>query len=53
MQAVVLLMPDENREALQTLLLFLNDVAQESSINQVIIDIYFRVTFQIPVRLSE
>ena len=36
MQAVVLLMPDENREALQTLLLFLNDVAQESSVNQVI-----------------
>ena len=35
MQAVVLLMPDENREALQTLLLFLHDVAQESSVNQV------------------
>jgi hypothetical protein len=35
MQAVVLLMPDENREALQTLLLFLHDVAQKSSVNQV------------------
>lgn len=35
MQAVVLLMPDENREALQTLLLFLHDVAQQSSVNQV------------------
>ena len=35
MQAVVLLMPDENREALQTLLMFLHDVAQQSSINQV------------------
>ncbi|XP_028401518.1 rho GTPase-activating protein 7-like isoform X5 [Dendronephthya gigantea] len=34
MQAVVLLMPDENREALQTLLLFLHDVAQQSSVNQ-------------------
>lgn len=35
MQAVVLLMPDENREALQSLLLFLHDVAQQSTINQV------------------
>ncbi len=35
MQAVVLLMPDENREALETLLLFLHDVAQQSSVNQV------------------
>ncbi|XP_046852869.1 rho GTPase-activating protein 7-like isoform X2 [Xenia sp. Carnegie-2017] len=34
MQAVVLLMPDENREALQSLLLFLHDVAQQSNINQ-------------------
>lgn len=36
MQAAILLMPDPNREALQTLLLFLNEVAGNSEINQVI-----------------
>ena len=35
MQAAVMLMPDENREALQTLLLFLNDVASYADTNQV------------------
>ncbi|XP_032223242.2 rho GTPase-activating protein 7 isoform X3 [Nematostella vectensis] len=34
MQAAILLMPDENREALQTLLLFLNEVAENSAVNQ-------------------
>jgi hypothetical protein len=34
MQAVMLLLPDENREALQSLLLFLKDVAENSSKNQ-------------------
>jgi len=36
MQAAILLMPDPNREALQTLLLFLNEVAANSERNQVI-----------------
>lgn len=35
MQAAILLMPDPNREALQTLLLFLNEVAANSETNQV------------------
>ena len=35
LQAVVLLMPDENREALQTLLYFLSEVAAYSEANQV------------------
>ena len=35
MQAAILLMPDPNREALQTLLLFLNEVAANSERNQV------------------
>ena len=35
MQAVMLLLPDENREALQSLLLFLKDMAENSSKNQV------------------
>ncbi len=35
MQAVMLLMPDENREALLTLLLFLKRVAEHSGVNQV------------------
>lgn len=35
MQAAIMLMPDENREALQTLLLFLNEVASSSETNQV------------------
>ncbi|XP_020905172.1 rho GTPase-activating protein 7 isoform X2 [Exaiptasia diaphana] len=34
LQGAILLMPDENREALQTLLLFLNEVAANSSQNQ-------------------
>ncbi|XP_022788234.1 stAR-related lipid transfer protein 13-like isoform X4 [Stylophora pistillata] len=34
MQAAILLMPDPNREALQTLLLFLNEVAANSETNQ-------------------
>ncbi|KAK3696697.1 hypothetical protein QZH41_013056 [Actinostola sp. cb2023] len=34
LQSAVLLMPDENREALQTLLLFLNEVAANASENQ-------------------
>lgn len=37
MQAAVLLMPDPNREALQTLLLFLNEVAANCETNQVTI----------------
>lgn len=39
MQAAILLMPDPNREALQTLLLFLNEVAANSERNQVNISI--------------
>ena len=35
LQAVMLLLPDEHREVLQTLLLFLKDVANYSEINQV------------------
>ena len=35
MQAAILLMPDPNREALQTLLLFLSEVAANSETNQV------------------
>jgi hypothetical protein len=35
LQGAVLLMPDENREALQTLLLFLNEIAANASVNQV------------------
>lgn len=35
MQAAILLMPDPNREALQTLLLFLNEVAANCETNQV------------------
>ncbi|XP_031563482.1 rho GTPase-activating protein 7-like isoform X2 [Actinia tenebrosa] len=34
LQGAVLLMPDENREALQTLLLFLNDIAANAPVNQ-------------------
>lgn len=34
MQLAILLMPDENRDVLQTLLLFLNEVASHSYINQ-------------------
>ena len=35
MQAVMLLLPDENREALQSLVLFLKDIAEYSSKNKV------------------
>ncbi len=35
LQGVMLLMPDENREALQTLLVFLKQVADNSHVNQV------------------
>ena len=35
LQSIMLLMPDENREALQYLLLFLSEVAEQSDINQV------------------
>jgi hypothetical protein len=35
MQNAVLLLPDENREALQTLLFFLNDIAYYSDANHV------------------
>ena len=35
LQAAVMLMPDENREVLQSLLLFLSDMAQYSEENQV------------------
>lgn len=41
MQAAILLMPDANREALQTLLLFLNEVAANSETNQVNLHYYF------------
>ncbi|XP_041469965.1 rho GTPase-activating protein 7-like isoform X3 [Lytechinus variegatus] len=34
MQAAILLMPDENREVLQSLLLFLSDIASQSDLNQ-------------------
>ena len=34
MQLAIILMPDENRDVLQTLLEFLNDVASHSRINQ-------------------
>lgn len=34
-QAAVMLMPDENREVLQSLLLFLSDIAEHSNENQV------------------
>lgn len=36
----MLLMPDENREALQYLLLFLSEVAEQSEINQVSPSLY-------------
>ncbi len=35
LQAAVMLLPDENRQVLQSLLLFLYDMAQHSSENQV------------------
>ena len=35
LQSIMLLMPDENRETLQYLLLFLSEVAEQSDINQV------------------
>ena len=35
LQAAVVLLPDEHREALQTLLYFLSDIASHSSTNQV------------------
>lgn len=35
MQLAILLMPDENREVLQSLLFFLGDIAQHSEENQV------------------
>ena len=35
LQAAVLLLPDENREVLQSLLLFLSDMAEHSAENQV------------------
>lgn len=35
LQSIMLLMPDENREALHYLLLFLSEVADQSDINQV------------------
>ena len=35
LQSIMLLMPDENREALHYLLLFLSEVAKESDTNQV------------------
>ena len=35
MQLAIILMPDENREALQTILAFLNDFAVMSKENQV------------------
>ncbi|XP_030836720.1 rho GTPase-activating protein 7 isoform X2 [Strongylocentrotus purpuratus] len=34
MQAAILLMPDENREVLQSLLLFLSDIASQADVNQ-------------------
>ncbi|XP_070553254.1 rho GTPase-activating protein 7-like isoform X2 [Ptychodera flava] len=34
LQATIMLMPDENREVLQSLLLFLSDIAQHSDTNQ-------------------
>ena len=34
MQLAIILMPDENRDVLQTLLLFLNEVASHSYVNQ-------------------
>ncbi|ESP02126.1 hypothetical protein LOTGIDRAFT_111575, partial [Lottia gigantea] len=34
MQAAIILLPDENREVLQALLLFLSDIAQQSTIHQ-------------------
>ena len=43
MQAAILLMPDPNREALQTLLLFLSEVAANSETNQV--RYYLRLLF--------
>lgn len=35
LQSIMLLMPDENREALHYLLLFLSEVAEQSDVNQV------------------
>ena len=35
LQAAVMLLPDENREVLQSLLLFLSDMAEHSAENQV------------------
>ena len=43
MQAAILLMPDPNREALQTLLLFLNEVAANSETNQVNLQYFYFV----------
>ena len=34
-QAAIMLLPDENREVLQSLLLFLSDIASHSDENQV------------------
>lgn len=37
LQHALLLLPDENREALQTLLFFLHDIAKHSAMNNVIL----------------
>ncbi len=44
MQLAIILMPDENRESLQTILAFLNEFASFSSENQVFI-IFIHLTF--------
>jgi hypothetical protein len=41
LQQLMLLVPDENRLVLQTLLLFLNDVAKNHKINQVALILVF------------